>query len=178
MQKRIRTAILLALVLSPLFALTAPARHRTKAPVVYTNRRYGLRFNLPPSWKGYSIEKSEWMSLMADQHNTPEHVDLLLLSIRHPLWTEEHPREDIPIMIFTRRQWSKVVQSRLVVSPAPFPPSEIGRNERYVFAAPPRFFYDLLDGYEEVLKILQGRPVRTFRPAGALRHVQQGPTAS
>lgn len=59
-------------------------------------------------------------------------------------------------MIFKPQQWSEVQQEKLVVSAAPFPPSELGRNKRYVFALPPRWDYDFVDGWEEAQRILGG----------------------
>jgi hypothetical protein len=31
-----------------------------------------------------------------------------LLSIRHPLWTKQNPRQDIPIMVFALAQWQLI----------------------------------------------------------------------
>ena len=67
-------------------------------------------------------------------------------------------------MVFTHKQWKSVYKEDLVVSAAPFPPGEIGRNAKYVFATPPRFYYDFATGYEEVLDIL-GKQPHTFAPA-------------
>ena len=43
-------------------------------------------------------------------------------------------------------------------------PSEYGRNGRYVFAEPARDLVENLAGYEEVVRILHGPPLRAFRP--------------
>ena len=86
----------------------------------------------------------------------------MVISIRHPLWTKEDPRQDIPIMVFTRRQWALVEQEKLIVSAAPFPPSELGKNSENVFALPARYNYGLLTGFEEVEKIMQGKPLHPF----------------
>ena len=74
--------------------------------------------------------------------------------IRHPLWTEENPRQDIPIMIFTKAQWSIVEKDRMILSAAPIGPGEIGRNKKYVFALPARYNYAFPVGWEEVEKII------------------------
>jgi hypothetical protein len=129
--------------------------------VVYKNKRYGFAFSLPGSWKGYSILPRQWSGTpINDASGVKEECGPILI-IRHPLWTEAEPREDIPIMVFTHRQWQEV-QSRLAVSAAPFPPSEIGRNAKWVFGLPPRYNYDFLTGFEEVEQILQGSPLRAF----------------
>jgi hypothetical protein len=85
-----------------------------------------------------------------------------ILTIRHPLWTKDNPREDIPIMVFTLAQWDLVQKEQLIVSAAPFPPTELGRNNRYVFALPPRYDDDELTGYEEVESIMRSSPLHAF----------------
>jgi len=130
--------------------------------ISYINKQYGFRFDLPASWKGYSIltnERSEGWSGSAPPPNLEKYM---VISIRHPLWTKEDPRQDIPIMVFTRRQWALVEQEKLIVSAAPFPPSELGKNSENVFALPARYNYGLLTGFEEVEKIMQGKPLHPF----------------
>ena len=85
-----------------------------------------------------------------------------LISIRHPLWTEADPRQDIPIMIFTKAQWRLIEEGKLIVSAAPIRPSEPGRNIKYVFALPPRFNYAFIAGWQEVDDIIQRHPLRTL----------------
>lgn len=143
----------------------ALVKPHTAHHVIYTNNRYGFRFYLPVSWKGYSIIQKEWGDSSESEINPEEHGPLIL--IRHPLCREENPREDIPIMIFTHRQWREVDRGDFSVSPAPVLPNEIGRNKRYVFALPPRFDYDFLDGWQEVVKILQGEPLHAYSVAKA-----------
>jgi len=65
-------------------------------------------------------------------------------------------------MIFTLQQWNLVSQEKIAVSAAPFGPSELGRNTRYVFALPPRYNYAYPQGYEEVQKIIAAHPLHTF----------------
>jgi hypothetical protein len=132
--------------------------------IVYVNRKYHFRFTLPVSWKGYTTLTSSRPLEARDtsgQSNQPAGI-LVMLSIRHPLWTKQNPRQDIPIMIFTHQQWELVQQEKIIVSAAPFPPSELGRNTRYVFARPPRYNFAFPTGYEEVEKILQGKPLKVF----------------
>jgi hypothetical protein len=78
-----------------------------------------------------------------------------------PIKNPDAERQDIPIMIFTHSQWLAMQKKgKFNVSAAPFPPSELGRNSRYVFALPARYNYAFPDGYEEVEKILSGKPLR------------------
>ncbi len=127
---------------------------------IYLNRAYGFSFELPQSWKGFSVLQCEWDGTRdsgASEQQGP------LLRIRHPLYTEENPREDIPIMVFTQKQWREVQDMTLIVSAAPIPPGMIGQNRKYVFALPPRFSFDELEGVEEVLKIVQTKPLCAIR---------------
>lgn len=135
-------------------AIDSPSSHST---IQYVSKQFGFRFTLPADWKGYSIVMEEWSGdeNMAD-------VKGPILSIRHPLWTEETPRQDIPIMIFTHRQWRLVEDGSLNLSAAPFGPGKIGRNRTYVFALFPRYTNAEDEGYEEVIKIMEGRPLHAF----------------
>jgi hypothetical protein len=133
--------------------------------VVYTNTQYGFTFSLPESWKGFSIVSQQWEGYPLDdtgqgsgEQAGPIHGPLLL--IRHPLWTQANPRQDIPIMVFTLAQWQQVEQEKLSVSAAPIPPSELGRNDMFVFALPARYNYAFPTGYEEVETILEGHPLQ------------------
>lgn len=76
--------------------------------------------------------------------------------IRHPKWTADAPRQDIPIMVFTLDQWDQIINEKIAVSAAPLPPSELGRNSKYVFALPARYNFAFITGYEEVDQIIQG----------------------
>lgn len=143
----------------------APVKPRIVHHLIYTNNRYGFRFYLPMSWKGYSITQLEWDGSSNSEANLEEHGRIIW--IEHPLSTEQNPREGIPIMVFTHKQWREVDGGDISVSAAPFGPGEIERNTKYVFATPPRFFYDYLDGWEEVIKILHNKPLRTFESANS-----------
>jgi hypothetical protein len=127
--------------------------------IVYVNYEYGFTFTLPHSWKGFSVMECRWGG--GDGERETDQGPLIV--IRHPLYTEDNPREDIPIMVFTRDQWRAVDEGNLIVSAAPIAPGEIGRNKKYVFALPPRFSYDDLEGVHEVLDIVESNPLRAAR---------------
>jgi hypothetical protein len=145
---------------------TAVSTTSTSEPatsIEYRNTDYGFTFSLPESWKGYSIMTQQWEGFPnnangAASDDTPVYGPEIL--IVHPLWTVEHPRQDIPIMVFTLAQWDQVQQAELTVGAAPIPPSELGRNATYLFALPARYNYAFPTGYEEVAKILEGNPLR------------------
>ncbi len=123
-------------ILSPAPAPTPPG------PIEYHNSEYGFTFRLPDSWKGYSIIVSNWTGTVSDPNRGD--VPVLqgpLLSIRHPLWTEQNPRQDIPIMVFTHAQWDALQRGEFLVGAAPIGPRELGRDAQYVFALPARYDY-------------------------------------
>ena len=136
---------------------TPSAVSKTSAAVVYVNNRYGFRFNLPPDWTGYRILTQQWDGITPGPE-PPRKESGPRVVIRDPRWTKAHPRQDIPVMVFTRKQW----EEDLVVSAAPIGPSELGRNLRYVFALPPRYNFAFPDGYKEVEEIVTKKPLHPF----------------
>jgi len=122
----------------------------------YNNAEYGFSFSLPSSWIGYSIIVNNWDGNMIDGKSSKSTKGPEIL-IRHPLWTKDVPRQDIPIMIFTILQWDLIQQEKLSVGAAPIGPSELGRNAKYVFAIPARYNFAYPVGFEEVEKILKDK---------------------
>ena len=119
------------------------------------------------SWKGYTIVDSKWEGSSVDssgQNKTTETGPEI--KIRHPEWTEQNPREDIPIMIFTLAQWNDLQADKFHIGAAPINPSELARNSQYVFALPARYNFDFLTGYEEVDAILKTNPLHATEDIG------------
>lgn len=129
--------------------------------IEYKNTQYGFNFLLPATWKGYSAVIENWTSNPIDGQGN-QAVEGPKIIIRHPLWTIEKPRQDIPIMIFTPDQWSLIQQEKLSIGAAPIGPSELGHNTSYVFALPARYNYAFPVGFEEVEKILENKPLSAF----------------
>jgi len=128
--------------------------------IVYRNTNYGFTFSLPPSWRNYSIITTNWEGRsIGGQQDGQIAESGTILSIRHPDWTATVPRQDIPIMIFSIEQWSKLLKEEFSVGAAPIPPKEIGRNSRFVFALPARYNYAFPVGFEEVENILDSKPL-------------------
>ncbi|MBZ2174265.1 copper amine oxidase N-terminal domain-containing protein [Schnuerera sp. xch1] len=127
--------------------------------IVYKNAEYSFEFNLPESWEGYTIVNDEWEGNYIKESQDDSEIGLMI-SIRHPKWTTENQRQDIPIMIFTIDQWNLIQKEELSVGAAPIPPKELGRNNEYVFALPARYNYEFLPGYEEVESILENDPLK------------------
>jgi len=133
----------------------------TQPAVVYQNTEDGFRFQLPDSWRNFAIVNNQWNGTAVEG---PQAGDIIatgpLISIRHPLWTEEIPRQDIPIMVFTFSQWNSIQLEQLSLGAAPIGPSELGRNNKYVFALPARYNYAFPLGFEEVEQILKDNPLQ------------------
>ena len=127
--------------------------------VKYKNTKFGFSFALPASWKGYSIITEKWEGLSIEGGQVIETGPMI--SIRHPLWTSKNKRQDIPIMIFTLGQWNSLQQEKFHIGAAPIGPSELSRNNGYVFALPARYNYAFPNGYEEVEQILKNKPLQT-----------------
>lgn len=128
---------------------------------VYQNTQFGFSFSLPESWKGYRILTEKWEGRALDERANGKIVETgLMIKLRHPEWTSQNPRQDIPIMIFTIEQWDALQQEKFHIGAAPMGPKELGRNHKYVFALPARYNYAFPTGYEEVERILENTPLK------------------
>ena len=130
--------------------------------IIYTNNDFGFSVSLPASWKGYTVVlgTSEIRSVSdgAIVAKAP------IFNIRHPLWTKNNPRQDIPINIYTLAHWAGITSEKYSVGAAPIPPSELARNSKFVFALPARYNYAYPSGYEEVEQIIANKMVKAFEP--------------
>ena len=138
---------------------TASATPTVAESIAYSNTLYGFTFPLPLDWKGYTVLNDAWRGYDPNTNKTVQTGSLIL--IRNPLWTAAKKRQDIPIMVFTIGQWDSLIRQEFTVGAAPMPPSELGRNAQFVFALPARYNYAFPTGFEEVDKILQGKPLHT-----------------
>lgn len=131
--------------------------------LVYENTEYGFSFPLPSSWENFTIVSDKWEGLSLEASQNGKVIETgPIISIRHPQWTAENPRQDIPIMIFTLNQWESLQKEEFAVGAAPMGPRELGRNGKYVFALPARYNYAFPTGYEEVEEILESNPLQTL----------------
>ena len=132
--------------------------------IVYKNADFGFSFDLPKSWQGYTIVTGKWEGRALGGTDEGKIIETgPIISIRHPLWTVEIPRQDIPIMIYTLSQWTALVKEEFSVGAAPIPPSEIGRNAKFVFALPARYNFAFPAGFEEVETIMQSKPLQPIK---------------
>jgi hypothetical protein len=128
--------------------------------VTYDNTDYGFTFSLPADWSGYTIVQSFWTGYPLNATTTQQTGTTLLL--RNPNWTADAHYEDIPIMIFTIAEWNSYIAGNFSVSAAPIPATELGQNNKYVFALPPRWDYDFSLGYQEAENIISSKPLHPF----------------
>mgnify|MGYP001049093882 CR=1 FL=1 len=132
------------------------------SPTTYLNKQYGFSFQLPESWAGYAVISDQWKGYtIVGSREEPVETGALI-NLRHPQWTMEDPRQDIPIMVFTLPQWNALQQEKFSVGAAPVGPKELGRNSQYVFALPARYNFAFPTGYEEVEEILARDPLKTW----------------
>ncbi|AGL01885.1 hypothetical protein [Desulfoscipio gibsoniae] len=142
-------------------AVTLVAYEKTNS-IAYRNTQYGFSFSLPESWKGYSIVTDKWEGSAPESPQGVKTVETgPMISIRHPQWTTQNQRQDIPIMIFTLTQWNSLQQGKFHIGAAPMGPNELGRNTRHVFALPARYNYAFPTGFKEVENILESNPLQT-----------------
>jgi hypothetical protein len=136
--------------------------------IVYRNSAYDFCITLPASWPGYSIVAEQWKGdWIADKPRPAPGLDLEgpKILIRNSSWTSAAPREDIPIMVFSLEQWKLIEAEQVSVSAAPIGPTELGRNQAYVFALPPRYDFDQREGVEEVVELMNHHPLKAPCPA-------------
>ncbi|HZK17955.1 MAG TPA: hypothetical protein VFD15_01440, partial [Clostridia bacterium] len=136
-------------------------RYETDDALVYRDVQYGFSFSLPVSWKGYKIVTDVWQGIVLGDEEDDEVIETGPIKlIRHPQWSSENPRQDIPIMIFTHTQWDALQNGEFSVGAAPIGPKELARNDSCVFALPARYNFAFPEGYEEVEDILNGSPLQ------------------
>jgi hypothetical protein len=133
----------------------------------YVNRSYGFAVSLPSSWRGFSEELESWDGQGLEDGEDEIGPQIL---VRHPLWTKANPRQDVPVMIFTIKQWEDMTENEAFhIGAAPMNPSELGRNSRFVFGLPARYNYAFSEGYEEVEYILDSGAFSAFESMEPLR---------
>jgi hypothetical protein len=126
--------------------------------LIYENTQFGFCFRLPASWTGYTILTGQWGGMVT---STSQMIHGPSITIRNSKWTTENPYQDIPILIFKPEVWRRVDDAKITVGAAPFAPSELGRNNRYVFALPARLTSDSATGYKEVLNLTREKPLES-----------------
>jgi hypothetical protein len=144
-------------------ASVSPSPSSTASSQEYRNNQFGFSIALPDTWKGYTVLNSQWSGDNIDPAKPSGNIDHgPIITLRHPLWTTSSQREDMPIMIFTQAQWALIQGDKMSVGAAPFPPSLLGQNSKYVLALPARYNYDFKTGWEEVDRLVH--TLKAFEP--------------
>ena len=147
-------------ILGGILTETQTSNTPTDSAVLYTNSQYGFTFDLPQDWAGYKIVANAWngnpLVSSAGKQTGPS------LLVRNPNWTSTKKYEDIPVLVFTVAQWNSYLAGDYAVSAAPIAATELGRNNKYVFALPPRWDFDYSEGYQEAESIVQSNPLHPF----------------
>lgn len=135
--------------------------YRETSSIIYENKQYGFNFTLPDSWKGYKILTDKWEGYSLKESESGKIIKSgPIIYIRHPKWSEQSKRQDIPIMVFTIAEWNLLQKEEFHIGAAPIGPKELGRNSLYVFALPARYNYAFPTGYEEVEYILNNNSLK------------------
>jgi hypothetical protein len=122
-------------------------QHPAGLPLRYHAERYSFTFFLPASWQGYSVIAKQWISA------SPKQTGLVpMIVLRHPCWKTDDRYEDIPILVFTRRQWEATASDNIFAGGVA---EEVGQNREYVFAIHNRFNWDQLKGWKEAGEIVE-----------------------
>ncbi|HEY1661346.1 MAG TPA: hypothetical protein VGI03_02915 [Verrucomicrobiae bacterium] len=145
----------LALVLSgALFGCSTSHDQLSNLPARYHNAQYGLTFDLPGDWRGYSVLMSQWDGKKYSPGKDTEVVAALgpIIILRNPQWKTNYLYQDIPLYVFTRRQWDDIDLGKFS---APVGAGgviyELWHNDKYVFGIHSRYnANDSVPGWKEV----------------------------
>jgi hypothetical protein len=119
--------------------------------------KYGFKMTLPGDWTGMEIIENNREIIEVETGKIIDYAPVYVF--RHPLWSKEKPRQDIPLEIYTISQWQKIQSGLYSVSAAPMAPTEIYRNKSYIFTVPARYNYAHQEGWQEVDEILKNNPI-------------------
>jgi len=145
-------ALFLAVILFQfvfVFVSCKKAEESLEPSIIYSNTDYGFEVELPADWEGYSIIEDTWTGDIYGEEY-PEGREYVTVTgpkmlIRYPL-SSEASKLDVAIMILNLSEWEKV--DFMAGAPA----VELGRNSKYVFALPVRYYN--YEGFEEIRDII------------------------
>jgi hypothetical protein len=109
---------------------------------------YGFTFMLPASWKGFSILHEGWD--VKDSGESHVNAKGPTIIIRHPKWTVARQIVDIPVWVFTLKQWEERIPYHLVAGGDVL---EVGRTDKYVFGVASRFSWPGMGDDDELDRI-------------------------
>jgi len=103
-----------------------------------------------------SIEPLDTSVSSTNYQNVVGMERLQIITLRHPQWTANDPYKDIPLMVYTHKQWNEEVHERLGNTHAGGFIIELWHNQRYVFGLPNRWYTDdRYKGVEEAVEIVE-----------------------
>jgi hypothetical protein len=122
-------------------AHTGTDRARPEPAITFRGAKFDLTVSLPEDWRGYSVLAERWESSKYDPKSDRDMVTARgpILVLRDPRWKSSTPRQDIPILVFTRAQWQAGDDEGIYAGGVIY---EIAHNARYVFARYSRFSAD------------------------------------
>ena len=122
---------------------------------IYKNNEYGFEIEFPESWEGYSVVKDFWQGSEVNDNGNLKYGGPRII-FKNPQTTDQQLWQDIPIMVITPDVWEFIIEEKVSVSSAPIGPAKIGKNEKYIFATPPRWygFTDAM-GSDEAVEIVE-----------------------
>ncbi|HTV40106.1 MAG TPA: hypothetical protein VMF08_06010 [Candidatus Sulfotelmatobacter sp.] len=141
---KLKFLICLTLVLSGgLLGCSTAQNHPAGLPGRYHNGQYGLTFYLPAAWRGYSALTDEWHG---EAYLPAQDKDVVLaqgpiIVLRNPLWKTNDLYQDIPIYVFTRRQWDDMHHGKYDAAGAGGIIYELWHTDKYVFGIHSRGFW-------------------------------------
>lgn len=148
----------LALVLSGgLFGCSTPHNQLSGLPIRYHKAEYNLAFYLPATWKGYSVLMGRWVgeTYQPEKDQVTQVAYGPILTLRNPHWKTNHVHQDIPIYVFTRRQWNDIHLGNYDAVGAGGVIFELWHNDKYVFGIHSRYnANDSVDGWKDAQDIL------------------------
>jgi hypothetical protein len=155
----LKVNVCLALVLSGgLFGCSTNVPNQpTGLPLSYRNWRYDFTFFLPANWKGYSVLMQQWEG---QTYSREKDTDVVLargpiVVLRNPQWKTNNLYQDIPIYIFTPRQWDDMHLGRYDAAGAGGVISELWHDDTYVFGMHSRYnAVDSVNGWKEARDII------------------------
>lgn len=114
-----------------------------ESPIDYVNAQYGLRFSLPADWQGYTVLTQQWegISHLPSKDTSEVTTTGPVMVLRNPRWSADNFCQDIPILVFTHRQWEDETNGAF------FPYAggviyELGHSHEYVFGIYSRYNAD------------------------------------
>ncbi|HEX3627036.1 MAG TPA: hypothetical protein VH280_16625 [Verrucomicrobiae bacterium] len=125
----------LGLILSGLLGCSTAQIRPIGLPVRYHNAKFDLTFYLPVDWRGYSVLTENWHgeTYSPSEDKIVELACGPIILLRNPLWKINDVYQDIPIYVFTRRQWDDMHAGKYDAVGAGGLIYELWHNDKYVF---------------------------------------------